>query len=296
MEREWDKAISDYSRAIELYPWHLAGMSYFGRGIAYNYKGEYDLAIEDYNEASRQNTSREVKVWRGIAYKNKKEYRKARMDWERRLEEDSDNKEARALLDDLNAKNLGYYIPTLQVSTDQHSKLRLRAGPGTNYERLDALWDLTLVQVLEKGPSWTDGEGDTGNWLKVETKDFKRGWAFDKYLAPISDITAEEKKLCGFWVKDREGDPYSGPGVFYYFYPNKEVDFGMLMSDQWLGAWAVRNGKLCTAISGYSYEDGQPFTHYNEYRYRIIDGDKLEMAGDEGTFVYVLTDEKTRPR
>ena len=49
MKGEYDKAIADCDRAIELDP--KDAMAYYGRGQAYDIKGEYDKAIADYNQA-----------------------------------------------------------------------------------------------------------------------------------------------------------------------------------------------------------------------------------------------------
>ena len=46
---EHDRAIEDYSRAIELDPEYAP--AYYNRGNAYSDKGEYDRAIEDLNRA-----------------------------------------------------------------------------------------------------------------------------------------------------------------------------------------------------------------------------------------------------
>jgi tetratricopeptide (TPR) repeat protein len=46
---EYDRAIGDYNKAIELDP-ELAG-TYNSRGIAYTYKGEYERAIRDHEKA-----------------------------------------------------------------------------------------------------------------------------------------------------------------------------------------------------------------------------------------------------
>ena len=46
---EFDKAIADYTRAIELAP--NAADVYYNRGSAYHEKGKYDRAIDDYIKA-----------------------------------------------------------------------------------------------------------------------------------------------------------------------------------------------------------------------------------------------------
>lgn len=47
---EWDKALADYDRAIEIYP-QLNGRIYYHRGIIYNMRGKLEQALADYNRA-----------------------------------------------------------------------------------------------------------------------------------------------------------------------------------------------------------------------------------------------------
>src|SRR5262249_47211100 len=49
--RDYDRAIADYSEAITLVPTNAP--AFFGRGSAYVNKGDNDRAIADYNEAIR---------------------------------------------------------------------------------------------------------------------------------------------------------------------------------------------------------------------------------------------------
>ena len=89
---QYDQAISDYSKAIEIDP--KFATAYNNRGIAYRQKGQYDQAISDYNKALEINST---DAWayssRGVAYYSKKEYDKS---WE----------------DIKKAQNLGYQFPS----------------------------------------------------------------------------------------------------------------------------------------------------------------------------------------
>jgi tetratricopeptide (TPR) repeat protein len=49
----YDKAISDFSEAIQLEPNHIA--AYYKRGVAYESQRSYGKSINDYNEALRLN-------------------------------------------------------------------------------------------------------------------------------------------------------------------------------------------------------------------------------------------------
>jgi lipoprotein NlpI len=78
---EYDKAINDYNNAIRLNP-HLEDV-YHGRGVAWVKKGEYDKAISDFNTAIHFNAQdAETLDGRGVAWMNKGEYDKAVADFD----------------------------------------------------------------------------------------------------------------------------------------------------------------------------------------------------------------------
>ena len=67
---EFDHAIQNYSKAIELKP-DLAE-AYFNRGIAYSDKDEFDQAIQDYTKAIGLNPNYATAYYnRGVAYSKK---------------------------------------------------------------------------------------------------------------------------------------------------------------------------------------------------------------------------------
>ena len=69
-ERDYDRAIADYTDALRLKPDFAHAL--YNRGLAYQTKGDYDRAISDYTEAIRLNPTyfRAYKN-RGLAYKAK---------------------------------------------------------------------------------------------------------------------------------------------------------------------------------------------------------------------------------
>ncbi len=88
---QYDQAIADYDKAIEIDP--KFGKAYNNRGYAYGKKGDYDQAIANYNKAIEMDPEYGKAYGnRAIAYYFKKEYDKS---WE----------------DVRKAKNLGYQIP-----------------------------------------------------------------------------------------------------------------------------------------------------------------------------------------
>ena len=88
---EDDRAISDYNKAIEINPRYA--MAFNNRGFTYRKKGDFDRAISDYNKAIEINPRYAVAYYnRGRAYYLKGEYDKS---WE----------------DVKKARDLGYKIP-----------------------------------------------------------------------------------------------------------------------------------------------------------------------------------------
>lgn len=82
---EYDKAISDFSRAIELKRDYADG--YYNRGLAYQKKGEYSKAAADYTEAIII-SPKYLKAYinRGQVYSVSKEHEKAILDFRRAIE------------------------------------------------------------------------------------------------------------------------------------------------------------------------------------------------------------------
>jgi tetratricopeptide (TPR) repeat protein len=67
--REWDAAIRDYTKAIELDP--ESTLAYRGRGGAHARKGDYDAAIKDLGKAFTLDPRYEDVGGRGLAYGQK---------------------------------------------------------------------------------------------------------------------------------------------------------------------------------------------------------------------------------
>jgi tetratricopeptide (TPR) repeat protein/formylglycine-generating enzyme required for sulfatase activity len=79
--KDYDKAISDYDKAIRLDP--NRAVSYNNRGNAYEAMKDYDKAISDYNEAIRLDPHYAVAYFRrGNAYQETKDYDKAISDYD----------------------------------------------------------------------------------------------------------------------------------------------------------------------------------------------------------------------
>src|SRR5215510_13623432 len=73
---QYDRAIEDYNQAIRLNPNHANAFS--NRGVAYGRKGDYDRAVENYDEAIRLNPKHAAALYgRGNAYRRKGDYDRA---------------------------------------------------------------------------------------------------------------------------------------------------------------------------------------------------------------------------
>ncbi|CAN5694530.1 hypothetical protein BH24ACI2_BH24ACI2_10010 [soil metagenome] len=82
---QYDLAITEYNKAIELDPFYVS--AYHSRGIAYNKKKEYDLAITDYNKAILLDANyARIYVNRGLAYNNKNQHDQAIVDYNKAIE------------------------------------------------------------------------------------------------------------------------------------------------------------------------------------------------------------------
>ena len=84
MKGEFDRAIQDYDQAIRLNP--RDADAFDGRGGAYNSKGEYDRAIQDFDQAIRLEPNAAHAFYnRGSAYYMKIEYDRAIRDYDQSI-------------------------------------------------------------------------------------------------------------------------------------------------------------------------------------------------------------------
>lgn len=82
---QYDKAISEYAKAIEIDPKYAE--AYKGRGSGYTMKRQYNKAIEDLNKAIQlEPVNAEAKYYRGLAYAKTGQYDKAISDFSKCIE------------------------------------------------------------------------------------------------------------------------------------------------------------------------------------------------------------------
>ena len=93
LKTEYDKAIADYDRAIEIDPENVD--AYSDRGWVWQLKAEYDKAIADYDRAIEIDpTSTDAYSDRGLVWQLKAEYGRAIADYNRATEIDTENVDA----------------------------------------------------------------------------------------------------------------------------------------------------------------------------------------------------------
>ena len=82
---EYDRAIADFDKAIELNP--KDGGAYINRGAVNYHKGEYDRAIADYTQAIKLDP-KDAAVYtnRGIAYRRQGDFDRAIADYDKAIE------------------------------------------------------------------------------------------------------------------------------------------------------------------------------------------------------------------
>ena len=91
---EYDSAVGDYNRAIELNP--KDALAYLNRGRAYYNKTSYDLAIVDFTKAIEINPkSLPAYLNRGEAFEKKDDLQKALGDYQKAVELDANNESAK---------------------------------------------------------------------------------------------------------------------------------------------------------------------------------------------------------
>jgi len=131
----YDKAISDYSRFIEINPDYAD--SYYRRARAYEAKGRYEQAVSDYDECIRIRPDF-VQAYhrRGNAYKNMSRYDRAIADFSKAIEIAPDYAEAyfsRAIIYEVKGRDdkaIADYSKCIEIQPGDYNAYRkLRAYP-----------------------------------------------------------------------------------------------------------------------------------------------------------------------
>src|SRR5215468_3312209 len=88
LKGDYDRAIQDYNQAIKLNP--RFAVAYNNRGVAHEYKNEYDRAISDYDQAIKLKPSAEAYFNRGNAQLGRSHYDRAIDDYNQAVKLKSD--------------------------------------------------------------------------------------------------------------------------------------------------------------------------------------------------------------
>jgi len=162
---DYDKAIQDYNQAISRDPTSAAAFD--GRGAAYLDKGDYDSAIQDFNEAIRLNPKSAVTFnGRGAAYFAKGDYNRAIQDLNEAIR--LNPKTARALMNRGIANMYAGHFPEAQQDLIQN----LQVDPKDPYR---AMW-----LYLARAKAGTDG--------KAELKTNASGLDLSKWPGPVIQL------------------------------------------------------------------------------------------------------------
>jgi tetratricopeptide (TPR) repeat protein len=154
---QYDQAISDFTKALEINP--RFAECYFKRGFAYVKKGLYDQAISDFNKVLEINQNlAEAYYNRGVLYSAKREYEKS--------------------LDDLKrAQELGFQVPPgifddiRKLSSDTSGSSRRKSYVGFGFWFSGLPNDYTIHAILENGPAARAGLKVGDRILKINDID-----------------------------------------------------------------------------------------------------------------------------
>jgi len=125
---EYDLAISEFNKSLEIYP--LSAETYNNRGITYAKKGQYDLAISDFTKALKIRPNGAQQYYnRGIAYAIKGQFDIALLDLNKCLNLDPINAVAYdtrgSVLTDLACTD---WVKACQLGNCDHLKEAARVG------------------------------------------------------------------------------------------------------------------------------------------------------------------------
>ncbi len=226
-KEEFDKAITDYNKAIELDP--KFALAYNNRGLIWDDKGDFDKAIADFNKAIELNP-KDARFYsnRGVTWRKKGEFDKATADYDKAIELDPkvagfySNRGAawaekgefyKAIADydkaiELDPKNTGSYLnnaaEALILKRDFHGAVeRLEQGRGR--DAFKTRRDLLITSCLEgialalKGEDASAAEADAkrlqaggakaGDWDTEPMERFLKGLKAEE-IAPAALATA----------------------------------------------------------------------------------------------------------
>jgi tetratricopeptide (TPR) repeat protein len=255
-KRNYDQAIADYNKALEINP--ESADAYNNRGAAYDKKGNYDQAIADCNKALQINPeSAEAYNNRGIAYDGKGNFNQAIADYNKALEinpkyADAYNNRGAAY------QGKGNYD---QAIADCNKALEINPEYAHAYNNRGAAYDM-------KG-NYDQAIADYNEALEINPKDadvyFNRGSAYDNkgnYDQAIADYNEALE------IDPKYAKAYNNRGVAYYNKGNNDqaiADYIKALEIDPKHAIAYYNSALCYKKLGMKAMELLMYNRFVEY-------------------------------
>lgn len=134
---EYDLAVTDYNKSIELNP--KDSLSYLSRGLSYYNKKAYDLAIADFDKGIALDPKESMSYYnRGNSFEKMGEFQKAITDYQKAVEMDASNEPAKESLQRLQAEQ-ARYAPKPQPQTVALTSGSPKSAPETKQEKPEKL-------------------------------------------------------------------------------------------------------------------------------------------------------------
>ena len=150
---EYDLAVADYSKVIELKPDDTS--TYLNRGLAFYNKKSYDLAIADYNKVIELNPKEATAYLnRGESHEKMGNLQKAISDYQKATELDASNELAKAYLQRLQAEQAKLTPPTTtpQNTANKETPAKIEPPKTTQNVELGQLNALAVNLVMPAYP------------------------------------------------------------------------------------------------------------------------------------------------
>jgi tetratricopeptide (TPR) repeat protein len=283
-KKEYDRAIFDFSKAIELDP--KSALAYHNRGAAYLEKGDYENAISDFTKALEIDPKdAEVFCERGIAYRKKGEYDLAFSDFNRALEINPRFGDGAAYNSRGNAysdkgdyeRALSDYAKAIEINSNVAMYYYNRARAYSHMGRLDqSISDYTKAievdpeyskaycnrgTVYEKRGQYNQAISDYNKTLEITPKDdlayYGRGRVYSaraQYDRAVSDYSKALE------INPEGGDVYWGRAVAYYYMTEYDKSWKDLRQTEKLGCQITPES-------------------INEFRKKLAIAEVLELSG-----------------
>lgn len=206
----YDKAISDFDKAIELKPDYAFALN--NRGVSWNNKGEHDKAISDYDKAIELKSDIPIIYYnRGNTHRLKgKDIEKAKSDYECYLsltpvKDDIQSKLAKEFIAELDEKLKYHGLNEISEITDKIKKLLIiEKGCITHYTSLSTV----KILIFDKESKFRISEGSFLNDTSEGTElfNFLGNQLFTRHIDGLLAETFAPKPFIGSFVSEDKHD------------------------------------------------------------------------------------------